>query len=211
MADEENITAKGDPRKPNGVAGAAMLERMNAEHFALTGWGLDYLELSDGDHVLDVGCGGGATLRRIEPRVPNGHLTGLDYSPVSVAKSRDENRDAIAAGRMDVIEGSVSEMPFADRSFDKIVTVETFYFWPDPQKDLMEVRRVLKPGGLFLLISEIYDNAALTEHQRENVARYGMFNPSVEEFRGLFLAAGFSRTDIHVNAETNWLCVTARK
>ena len=44
----------------------------------------------------------------------------------------------------EVLEGSVEALPFADDGFDKIITVESFYFWPDPQENLKEVRRVLK-------------------------------------------------------------------
>jgi SAM-dependent methyltransferase len=44
-------------------------------------------------------------------------------------------------------EGTVSALPFADGSFDKVCSVNTLYFWPDPARDLGEVYRVLAPEG----------------------------------------------------------------
>ena len=53
---------------------------------------------------------------------------------------------------MDLVEASVEKLPFADNAFDKIITVESFYFWPDPAENLKEVYRVLKEQGTFLLV-----------------------------------------------------------
>lgn len=58
---------------------------------------------------------------------------------------------------------SVEQMLFSADVFDKIITVESFYFWPDPLEDLGEVRRVLKPGGRFILAASIYGREGLGE------------------------------------------------
>lgn len=86
------------------------------------------MDFQENDRVLDIGCGGGATLQRISKRIGKGHLTGVDYSPVSVELSKKTNRKDIADGKMEIVEASVEELPFSDSSFDKIVTVESFYF-----------------------------------------------------------------------------------
>lgn len=57
----ENITIEGNPAKPEGESGAKMLNIMNDSHFAVTGWMLDIVGASDGDRILDIGCGGGMT------------------------------------------------------------------------------------------------------------------------------------------------------
>ena len=164
---QKAVTAAGNPAKPTGEAGEQMLARMNESHAPLTAWGLSHFTWRGDEAVLDIGCGGGANLRRMSAHVTTGHLTGIDYSATSVQTSRQTNAAAIAAGKMEIYEGSVEALPFADNTFDKITTVESFYFWPNPQENLKEVRRVLKPGGTFLLIAEI-SNAitSITRHRK---------------------------------------------
>ncbi|MCD8077276.1 MAG: class I SAM-dependent methyltransferase [Lachnospiraceae bacterium] len=207
----ESVTRQGNPRKPQGDAGTEMLRRMNESHWEVTGWALSLWQFAVADRVQDIGCGGGATLCRMAEQVPDGHLTGVDYSPVSVALSRETNAEAIAAGRMEIREASVENLPFEDGSFDKIITVESFYFWPDPQENLREVRRVLAPGGRFFLVADIYQNGALSPATEEMAAEYQLFNPTKEEFRQLFERAGFSETVVHTKEGTSWICVEGRR
>lgn len=216
MIDDEKkaqaaVTAAGNPRRPEGEAGEQMLARMNESHAAVTEWALGFLDVQPTDAVLDIGCGGGATLARLAIRVPEGHLTGIDYSEVSVAATKRYNPVLIETDRLDVLQGSVADMPFADASFDRIVTVESFYFWPDPAANLAEVQRVLRPGGQFLLVADIYDTPELTPEERANIARYELFNPTPEEFTRLFHAAGFREVIVHTQPGETWICVEGRK
>jgi len=208
---QDIVTAEGNPRHPEGEAGAQMLARMNESHAAVTEWALGFFQLQPDDDVLDIGCGGGATLARLAGRVPEGHLTGLDYSEVSVEATRRYNPVLIETDRLDVLQGSVEQMPFGDESFDRIVTVESFYFWPDPEANLCEVRRVLRTGGQFLLVADIYDTPDLSAEERANIERYELQNPTPEEFQRLFQAAGFREIAIHTQPGTHWICVEGRR
>ncbi|MBQ8921894.1 MAG: class I SAM-dependent methyltransferase [Oscillospiraceae bacterium] len=209
--EQESVTERGNPRKPEGEYGRQMLTRMNESHAAVTEWGLSFLDLHADHRVLDIGCGGGAALRRMAQTVTAGHLTGADYSPVSVETAKAFNADAIAAQRMEIIEASVEALPFPDRSFDRIITVESFYFWPSPAENLAEVRRVLRPDGRFLLIADIYDSGSLPESDLENIRKYQLFNPTPERFRALFQEAGFPDIRVHLSENGKpWICVEAR-
>ena len=207
----KKLTDAGNPAKPTGKAGADMLRYMNEEHSDLTLWALDLLDYDNKDRVLDVGCGGGATLRLLRERIPDGHLTGVDYSDVSVKLSRELNADLIATGKMEIVAGSVTNLPFENDSFNKIVTVESFYFWPDPVECLREVHRVLIPRGVFLLVSEIYERPDLTPHCRRNISKYNMNVPGIDEFTDLFDSAGFSRTTVHTKDGEFWIAVEGVK
>ena len=77
----------------------------------------------------------------------------MDYSPVSVEASRRHNEVAIAEGRCDVLEGNSSALPFSDSAFDAATAFETTYYWDLPTA-FREVKRVLKPGGSFLVCNE---------------------------------------------------------
>lgn len=205
------VTELGDPRKPHGSAGEEMLRGMNEHHYAVTGWALDFLDIREDSRVLDIGCGGGETLRRMAERVKSGHLTGADYSPLSVRLSTELNRNSIDSGKMDVVNASVSDLPFDDNSFDRIITVESFYFWPDPADDLREVYRVLDKDGIFLITADINGDARLSDEDVENIEKYGLFNPTVQQFRELLEGAGFRDVDIHTKEGTSWICAEGRK
>jgi len=208
---EKSITEQGNPRKPVGEAGKIMVNRMNESHADMTAWALGYGEFKEDDTVLDVGCGGGAALARIEPKIVSGHLTGIDYSPVSVEESQKLNAEAVAAGKMDILEASVSDLPFEDGAFTKIITVESYYFWPDINHDMKEIFRVLKPGGRLLLIAEIYFHEGLKDKDLENVKKYEMRNYSEAQFEALFVETGFKEVAIHHEDGEDWICVEGIK
>lgn len=207
---EKSVTEQGNPAKPQGVAGEEMLNRMNVSHYDVTGWAMDFLEISGNENILDIGCGGGETLHRLFERT-SGHLTGVDYSPVSVKTSREHNSECIYSGRMDIVEASVENLPFADDTFDRIITVESFYFWKSPQEDLREVYRVLAGKGIFLIVADIYGGADLSDSEIENIHKYNLYNPTPDEFEKLLTNAGFSDVKIHTKSGTNWICAEGRK
>ena len=86
---QQEITKKGNPGKPQGEEGVQMLQRMNESHYAVTGWALGFLTFQEDNQVLDIGCGGGATLKRMSGYIKTGHLTGVDYSKVSVSLTQE--------------------------------------------------------------------------------------------------------------------------
>lgn len=208
---QEKITEQGNPSKPRGEAGMEMLARMNESHARVTEWALSHFDWQGDEQVLDIGCGGGAALQRMAAHITSGKLTGVDYSQVSVEASILYNKEAVNSGRMQVCRGSVEALPFRDNSFDKITTVESFYFWPDPQENLREVYRVLQKGGTFLLIADIYNHPGLSEKTRKNVDKYAMFNPTREEYRQLLENAGFTGVVIHTKDGEDWICAEGHK
>ena len=86
-------------RKPVGLGGKLMVAMMNLGHTPVATWGLEFLHLSPDAKVLDCGCGGGANIKRLLKKCPQGVVKGIDYSSVSVEKSKKVNEAAIAEGR----------------------------------------------------------------------------------------------------------------
>ena len=207
---EMEITIQGNPAKPQGEQGAQMLARMNQSHDALTRWALGFLHTGEDAVLLDIGCGGGATLQKLEKRTRN-HVYGVDYAALSVAQSAALNREAVHAGKMQVLEASVSALPFEDDFFDGITTVESFYFWPAHESDLKEVYRVLKRSGTFMIVADIYEKPDVDASIRENIERFGLFNPTPKEFETLLLQAGFRDVNIHLKEGTHWICAEGKK
>ena len=101
-------------RKPVGFGGKIMVAMMNVGHSAVARWGLQFLNAAPDAKGLDCGCGGGANIRRLLKKCPQGIVKGIDYSPVSVEKTRKLNRIAIQEGRCAVLQGSAADMAFED-------------------------------------------------------------------------------------------------
>lgn len=136
-------------RKPEGKLGNFQLKSMNKGHTPVSLWGLKHLNIKPDDIILDVGCGGGININRMAKKAKM--VYGIDYSIESVNLSREVNRQEIYDGKVKVIEGNVASLPFEDNTFDIVTAFETVYFWPDIEKCFGEVKRVLKPGGIFLI------------------------------------------------------------
>ena len=188
-----------------------MTQLMNGGHHAkLAEWGFSLLTVPADANILDAGCGGGANLARWLERCPEGHVTGLDYSAVSVETAQKYNRQAIAEGRCAVVQGNVAELPFEDDTFDVVSAFETVYFWPGLEDCFGEVLRVLKPGGLFFLCNETDGNNPEQEAQWMKKIQ-GMQVYDKEQLRSALSAAGFPRAEGHANPELHWLCLIAKK
>ena len=141
-------------RKPEGEFGEKILERMNKSHESLAQWGVSHLQISPTDIILDVGCGGGKNIKRFAELASEGKIYGLDYSEVSVNKSKELNKEEIENGKVEIEQGSVSQLPYGDETFDLVTCFETVYFWPDFIEDLKEVHRVLKNNGSIFICNE---------------------------------------------------------
>lgn len=176
---------------PKGRMGRAMLKFMNLCHAPLTNWGLSLLDIQEGRTILDIGCGGGATLRRLLKRSKGGMVYGIDISEESVAKARKVNA-AVLDKQVFVTQGSAEKLPYEDWKFDLVTAVETIYFWPNLPQCLQEVRRVLKPGGRFAVMVEVAD-----ENSKWVTLVEGMKAYSPEQLKDLLADAGFVEIEVH--------------
>jgi ubiquinone/menaquinone biosynthesis C-methylase UbiE len=163
--------------------------------------------------ILDVGCGGGKTVSKLAAIATQGKAHGLDYSEVSVAVAKKLNARSIEMGRVEIHEGSVSELPFPLDTFDLVTAVETHFWWPDIPAGMREILRVLKPGGTLAVIAEIYRGAETKTAQlaEKHISRIGMKFLSVDEHRGLFANAGYSDVRIVTEAGKGWICGIGKK
>jgi ubiquinone/menaquinone biosynthesis C-methylase UbiE len=95
--------------------------------------------------VLDVGCGTGAVLRRLAACLPTARLVGVDPAPRMLAEAR-KRLDGV---RLE--QAAAERLPFADASFDLVVSAMSFDHWADQELGLAECVRVLRPGGRLVL------------------------------------------------------------
>ncbi len=177
--------------RPEGFLGRVMLRFMNFGHAPLTNWGLSLVEIHDGWTMLDIGCGGGATLKRLLKRSKGAQVYGIDISEESVAKARKVNASVLDR-QVFVTQGSAEKLPYEDNKFDLVTAVETVYFWPDLPNCLKEVRRVVKPGGRFAIMVEVLENDSLWTDVVDGMTAY-----SPEQLKEMLEGAGFVKTELH--------------
>jgi SAM-dependent methyltransferase len=198
-------------RKPTRWVGRFFLWTMNMSHSGLTDWGLKHVVIEKGFAILDVGCGGGRTIQKMAAMATDGRLFGVDYSVGSVDASRAQVAPLIQAGRVEIRQASVSELPFPDGTFDLVTAVETHYYWPDLAKDMREVLRVMKPGGVLIIIAESYKGSRHDFVEQLAMKALRAAHLSVDEHRQLFAAAGFSEIQVFEEREKGWVCATGRR
>ena len=194
-------------RKPEGFGGKIMVAMMNVGHSAVARWGLQFLNAAPDAKVLDCGCGGGANMKRLLKKYPQGIVKGIDYSPVSVEKSKKVNEVAVTKRRCDVLCASVAELPFESEQFDAVTAFETVYFWPDLPQCFREVYRVLKPGGTFLICNESNGDTDKDEKWTEIIGGMTIYKDA--ELKAYLEQAGFH--DVQIHKKKSWLCITAWK
>ncbi len=174
---------------PKGKMGRIMLSMMNFSHAPLTNWGLNFINFKDGWTMLDIGCGGGATIKRLLKHSKGSKVYGIDISRESVAKSKKNCADMLDK-QVFISQGSAEMLPYDNEKFDLVTAVETIYFWPNLSNCFKEVYRVLKPGGQFAIIVE----AANKDSVWTNVVE-GMTTYSTEQILTMLHDAGFSQTE----------------
>ncbi len=129
--------------------------------------------VNKGEAVLDIGCGAGVdTLVAAILVGPQGRVTGIDLIPEMLERART-NLEKTSLKNVTLQEGSAEELPFPDQNFDVVISNGVFNLIPDKTKALIEVFRVLKASGRFLLADQILmgEIPADTESMVENWAR----------------------------------------
>jgi SAM-dependent methyltransferase len=175
-------------RRPSGDAGAAHYRdpKEHEESFAIA---LSALELTAADRYLELCFGGGQLLERALETVAS--AAGIDHSPDMLALAGERNAEALAAGRLELVEGDVHKLPWADAEFTCGACLNAFFFIERPTDFLAEVRRVLAPNGRFVLITA----------RSAADASAGPWNPALRRYEpaalhGMLLDAGFTEARV---------------
>lgn len=163
-------------------------EGMEQEHLPIALPMLDLMQLAPAENVLDIGCGSGWLCRLLSERVTQGRVVGMDVSDEMVRRARQKYSEL---GHAMFVVGCVDEIPWEDRFFSRVVSVESAYYWPDPAKGLREIFRVLREGGsAWILINYYRDNPHC--HQWGPLLPIPTKLLAAEDWAEMFRAAGFT-------------------
>ncbi|TET51657.1 MAG: class I SAM-dependent methyltransferase, partial [Anaerolineales bacterium] len=160
---------------PQGIPGLATYiynrlsrSRIFQQHYDLVA--RDVLDYCPDGAILDVGTGPARLLVALHRRAPDLELFGVDISPGMVERAKENLRQAGIADRVEMRAADVCHLPFEDERFDAVVSTGSIHHWKDPLAGLIEVHRVLKPGGYALISDLVADTPqeVLKETRREH-------------------------------------------
>lgn len=161
---------------------------------------LSLLGVRDGDRVVDVGCDTGDALRLLaREQAGAGCLTGIEYSAMRCRRAVSRWRNDGADPRIVFRRADARALPFADATFDRAICAEALEFIDPPALALREIRRVLKPGGVALIVHTDWDTQVFATRDparsRRMVAAFAGEGPGGRMGRqlpGLCRTAGFA-------------------
>lgn len=158
-------------------------------------WGFEDADLDWDSNILEVGFGAGYLIqilgRTMREKKGSGKVHGIDHSQTMVEEASRRNERLIKEGFVELSQGDVLEMPFADESFSAVITIETVNFWKALPKGFKEVYRVLKPGGKFLALENFFKNGMEEREISELESKMKWFLHHVSEFKAFLKDAGF--------------------
>jgi arsenite methyltransferase len=176
-------------------------DEMERHHVPITEPVLRMMDLRPGERVLDLGCGAGWATRMLARLVAaektngakDGLVVGLDIADEMIRRAQETSRDF---RNIRYLTGSAEQIPWQSGFFDKVLSVESFYYYPNQDRALEELRRVMAPGGrLFILINLYSDNHySLRWVQELKVAVHAR---SEAEYVKLLTAHGFENVQAH--------------
>ena len=146
--DEEILkTIAGQLRQPTGEYAIQVGEKMNEGNLHINLITIAALNIVPGDNILEIGMGNGYFVKNILSIDKSIKYTGCDYSEIMVEECNKQNETFITTGQAKFIIADAKELPFGNETFDKVFSINTIYFWDNPNIVLAEIVRVLKPKG----------------------------------------------------------------
>src|SRR5215468_11647154 len=161
MAEKSRTPDENLQQEFNRWAEAGEGEKMEGHHLNITEKTLRLMALRAGERVLDLGCGSGWATRLLSRLVGEGpegfgQVVGLDISDEMIRQARAESKEF---ENILYVWGSAEKIPWEENFFDKVLSVESFYYYPNQDRALNELFRVMAPRGrLFILINLYKDN-----------------------------------------------------
>ena len=185
-------------QKPSGLIGRVITKIWSFYFKKLSLWAIKQTTISDNYRILEIGYGGGSTIKNLLALNKNLEIHGIDISKESYRTAQRVHSDSIRKGSVQLKIGNVENMPYQNNYFDRIFAIQTHIFWKDIKKSFQEVYRVMSSNSTLIIASE-----------KEKI-HYRMTDyRTSHEFSQLLTSIGFSKIEEKQNR--NWILYTVYK
>lgn len=185
-------------QKPSGLIGRVITKIWSFYFKKLSLWAIKQTTISDNYRILEVGYGGGSTIKNLLALNKNLEIHGIDISKESYRTAQRVHSDSIRKGSVQLKIGNVENMPYQNNYFDRIFAIQTHIFWKDIKKSFQEVYRVMSSNSTLIIASE-----------KEKIHYHMTDYRTSHEFSQLLTSIGFSKIEEKQNR--NWILYTVYK
>ncbi len=185
-------------QKPSGLIGRVITKIWSFYFKKLSLWAIKQTTISDNYRILEIGYGGGSTIKNLLALNKNLEIQGIDISKESYRTAQRVHSDSIRKGSVQLKIGNVENMPYQNNYFDRIFAIQTHIFWKDIKKSFQEVYRVMSSNSTLIIASE-----------KEKIHYHMTDYRTSHEFSQLLTSIGFSKIEEKQNR--NWILYTVYK
>lgn len=150
---------------------------------------IKFAEVSDGERVLDVGCGTGSLTFALPTAADVGEVVGIDYSPIFIEDARRRSSD----DRIKFQQADACALPFRDGSFDRALSLLVLHFVPEGGRAVAEMRRVVPSGGV--VAAAVWDHLGGMPGMRMMWDTMAALDESASRLRGQYCFQPMMRPD----------------
>ena len=179
-------------QKPSGLIGRVITKIWSFYFKKLSLWAIKQTTISDNYRILEIGYGGGSTIKNLLALNKNLEIHGIDISKESYRTAQRVHSDSIRKGSVQLKIGNVENIPYQNNYFDRIFAIQTHIFWKDIKKSFQEVYRVLSSNSTLIIASE-----------KEKIHYHMTDYRTSHEFSQLLTSIGFSKIEEKQNR--NWI------
>jgi ubiquinone/menaquinone biosynthesis C-methylase UbiE len=190
---------------PNGIGGKIATKLMNIMNQKQYKTLLKKIELKPNNIILDIGFGNGYMINVLFRQNIPIIIYGIDISGDMLNSAVSRNKQKIDNGSLKLFVESIGKTSFEKDLFDKIYTINTVYFWNDLEKCFSEIKRILKPNGIFFNL--IYTKDKLDE---TIFSKYGFNKYSVKEMEDMTKENGMEIIETIEIVENKSYCIISK-
>jgi SAM-dependent methyltransferase len=170
----------------NEWARAGRGEGMEKGHRPVGEQAIELMAIPADARVLDVGCGSGWATRLLAVKSSRGRVVGIDIADEMIKLAREAS---MSFANVEFHVASAEKLPFSDK-FTHAFSMESLYYYADMLGALREIKRVLKPAGLFVTVVDLYQENEPSQQWIDQLKVPVQFL-NIAQYRSLFEHAGF--------------------
>ena len=185
-------------QKPSGLVGRVITKIWSFYFKKLSLWAIKQTTISGNYRILEIGYGGGSTIKNLLALNKHLEVHGIDISKESYRTAQRVHSDSIRKGSVQLKIGNVENIPYQNNYFDRVFAIQTHIFWKDIKKSFQEVYRVMSSNSTLIIASE-----------KEKINYHMTDYRTSHEFIQLLTSIGFSKIEEKQNRK--WILYAVYK